>query len=139
MTKNRALDDGALAHAARVGEAMASFKVSDRARLALEAGPEIDRENGIHVAIRQDDEGTPERQAKGDLYTEESDTISHKRARGRAPLDKYRWEGALGLGDGDMNYRLWNAGQMLRQSFRASKLGGQRVTGESLGSEWAGL
>lgn len=132
MTKNHMPELADFARLERVLLATSELRASDRVRLAYRPEPEVDRENGIHIATRQDDEGTFERRAKGDLYTEESDTISHKRSSSRAPLDKYRSEGALGRGDSEMNYRLWKAGHMLRQSFRLSKMGGARVTANLL-------
>lgn len=131
MTKNHMPELSDFARIERVLLATGELRASDRARLAYRPEPEVDRENGIHIATRQDDEGTFERQAKGDLYTEESDTIRHKRSRLESPLDRYYRRSELDARSGKANYRLWKAGHTLRIDWRGTKMT-RRITSDLL-------
>lgn len=121
MTKNYMPELSDFTRIERVLLVTGELRASDRARLAYRSELEVDRENGIHIVTRQDDEGTPEREAKGDLYTEESDTISHKRSKAEAPLDRYKRRHELDPRAGDANYRLWKGGHELRKLFRMAR------------------
>lgn len=133
MSKNQALSDDRLASVERHAEAAIDAKRRDHQRLKRKPGPETWRKGGIEVTQRNDDAGTPERNAKGDLVDLVTDTTKGKRSIRAVPLDHYRDSNALDPRDRRNNARLYRSGDRLRREWQTSKLT-PRMTSDLLGA-----
>lgn len=139
MTKNAELDPATEARVSRHLSAASHLKAIDKARLAKAQRIDLDMNpnTGVREAVRSDDRGTPERNAKGDLYDYATDTTRSRRSGLESALDRYKRRHELDPRNKDGNYRLWHAGHKLRRAFRMSKFS-PRVTANLLAAGGGG-